>query len=206
MYNFIAYIALFIIAVLSIMALLLLPLLFFANYILSGIAYYKLAKARNISAPGLAWVPIVNLYLIGKISDDIKSSYQKKSNNRILLLVFIILAAVLSGIFSNIMININIYLNSLGIFFFMFAAIFAFAMTAVIIYFLVLFFVAIYTIYKEYNPKNAVMYLVLSILLSFIGIKFIVPIFMLTFINNKIPASKQDQDPTNINSNQNNIS
>ncbi|MDE5852641.1 MAG: hypothetical protein K2G97_01195, partial [Oscillospiraceae bacterium] len=102
MYNFIAYIALFIIAVLSVMVLLLLPIFVLANYILSGIAYYKLAKSRNIAAPGLAWVPIVNLYLIGKISDDIKSRHQKKSNSRILLLVFIILAALLSGIFSNI--------------------------------------------------------------------------------------------------------
>ena len=36
-------------------------------YIFQSISLYRIAKRRNIPAPGLAWVPIANIYLIGKI-------------------------------------------------------------------------------------------------------------------------------------------
>lgn len=41
-------------------------------YIFQSISLYRIAKRRNIPAPGLAWVPIANIYLIGKIADRVR--------------------------------------------------------------------------------------------------------------------------------------
>ncbi len=41
-------------------------------YIFQSISLYRIAKRRGIPAPGLAWLPVVNIYLIGKIADRVR--------------------------------------------------------------------------------------------------------------------------------------
>ena len=42
---------------------------FLVNYILQAIAIYRLAKNRNIKGAWLAWMPVINSYTVGAISD-----------------------------------------------------------------------------------------------------------------------------------------
>lgn len=67
-------------------------------FALTGIAYYSLAKKRNISKPWIAWIPVVQTYMIGKISDDINIKYNKKTHRGRWSLVFTIAYIVFSVI------------------------------------------------------------------------------------------------------------
>lgn len=40
-----------------------------AVYVLSSIGLYRMAKSCNLESPGLAWVPIANLYILGSIAE-----------------------------------------------------------------------------------------------------------------------------------------
>jgi hypothetical protein len=48
-------------------------------YVLSSLGLYRMAKACNLNTPGLAWVPIANLYVLGSIAEIGASRGGKKS-------------------------------------------------------------------------------------------------------------------------------
>lgn len=50
-----------------------------AVYVLSSIGLYRMAKSCNLASPGLAWVPIANLYILGSIAEIGASRGVKKS-------------------------------------------------------------------------------------------------------------------------------
>lgn len=60
------------------------------TFVLTGIAYYLLAKKRNISKAWIAWIPVVQIYMVGKISDDINAKYNKKTHRARWTLIFTI--------------------------------------------------------------------------------------------------------------------
>ncbi len=62
----------------------------FATFVLTAIAYYLLAKKRNISKPWIAWIPFVQVYMVGKMSDDINDKYNKKTHRGRWALIFTI--------------------------------------------------------------------------------------------------------------------
>jgi len=182
------------------------------TFLLTGLAYYLLAKKRNISKPWLAWVPLIQTYMIGKISDDINAKYNKRTHRgrwtlifTITYIMFLIIAIVfIATLFINII--SSILLSSLdiisseisndtqsvmtslfsGINMALIVAILicgiVFVVTAVIS--IVFQMISCYSIYYEYNNnKKALIYLVFSIIgLILIG-SILAPIFV--FISSK---------------------
>lgn len=68
-------------------------------YIFQSIGLYSIAKRRGIPAPGLAWVPMLNMYMLGKIADRVQLGWgAAKSCLRKWILGLSIVLAVLSFI------------------------------------------------------------------------------------------------------------
>lgn len=152
-----------------------------ANYVISSIGLYRMARTRGIPAPGLAWVPFGRDWLLGGISGNLKlGNYTLKNTKLWLVLVpvisilaifvmyFVMIFGVLfTSLFSSVG-NGGLDAMSEGM---VFAVIipwllpFMLVAIAVSIVINLVFYMAYYQVFSQYKePSAAVFYLILSIL------------------------------------------
>lgn len=65
------------------------------NYIFRSISLYKIAQARRIETPILAWIPVANNWLVGKIAEHADEAHGKKSKWATTLLILTLLPVIL---------------------------------------------------------------------------------------------------------------
>ena len=178
---------------------------FFLNvavYVLTALGIYTVAKRRELNNPWLAWVPVANAWLFGSLSDQYR--YVVKGENRSkrkILLTLQILAtlcgiamfclgiAVAANVISGILRSVSDdqmlgqvmgpVIGILGV---------CVPMAGISIAYIVIRFMALYDIYTSLDPKNSVIFLVLSILFP------VTEPFFLFFNRNKdegMPPRKQ---------------
>ena len=151
-----------------------------AVYVLTALAFYTVADRRGLKNPWLAWIPIINCWLLGSLSDQyryvVKGENKSKRKWLIILrilkavLVFAISAFVISMVGS--VVKASYYGGYLeGDFLDMLAPVltmlgFALPYAGITIAFCVVRYIALYDVYRSLDPDNAVLYLVLSILFS----------------------------------------
>lgn len=116
-------------------------------YILASLGLYKLASNRRMENPWLAWVPIGNLYVLGKLIKTLKIDTFEIPSIELVLPIGSVVAAILGNV------------PLIG--------------WIVSIAYLVLCILAFYKLYKMYRPQQAIMWLVLSIIFPFMGPIFI---------------------------------
>ena len=166
-----------------------------AYYILAAISYYNVAKIRKMENPWLAWIPVVNSFLVGKVADDINKDYHKTTHRGVTLLVLnlisalstvIILAVTFPLVFD--LIDSAVYYGSslpdqivydfLGKLMMVFIVVLL--LMVVGIWEMVLRYMSQYTVFKEYAPQSAGVYLAISLVCQFVaGITFLPYIFIL---------------------------
>lgn len=157
------------------------------TYVLTALSLYTIAQNRCIPHPWLAWVPAVNIWLLGSVSDQYQyvGRGQVKSRRKLLLTLNIVLALsaavlacmFLSGFFSAIKQAIlgageDALLESLLDHLFYTGGGFL-LMVPVWIVKKVFEFMALYDVYRSSEPQNAQMYLVMSILIPVTGAFFL---------------------------------
>ena len=146
-------------------------------YILQSIGLYNIAKRRGIHHPGLAWVPIANMWIIGSISDQYQYVVKGKIRNRrktllglmitvdVLVLAFIVLFVV--GMFNADMTVVDTFdmsvVASMGGAFAVYMVMWVLSIVAA-----VFLYIAYYDVYRSCNPGNAVLFLVLGIFFDFL--------------------------------------
>ena len=173
-----------------------------AAYVLTALAIYSVANRRGLKNPWLAWIPVANVWLLGSISDQYR--YVVKGENRSkrkILLILQILAAVggivifclgigvavsaVSGAIRNVSEEqllgqiMGPVIGMLGV---------CVPMAGISIAYMVVRFMALYDIYNSLDPRNSVVFLVLSILFP------VTEPFFLFFNRNKdggMPPRKQ---------------
>lgn len=150
-----------------------------ASYILTAIAIYTVARRRGLRKPWLAWIPVVNCWLLGSLSDQyqyvVKGENKAKRKWLLILnvlkgiLIFVILVYVLillgsafaAGYYGNpnaMMLDVvGPALTLAGL---------ALPYVAMTIAYCVIRYMALYDVYRSTDPGNSVLYLVLSILFS----------------------------------------
>lgn len=140
-----------------------------ASWVLSAVAVYVIARRRGLKKPWLAWVPVVNVWLLGSLSDQYQYVVRRKNTSRRKwLLVLELMKPVLYGLVIGFGVaafvpsGYDIYWENAVI-----AAGFALPLAAAAIAAAVIRFIALYDVYKSLDPNNAVLFLVLSI---FVGI------------------------------------
>lgn len=136
-----------------------------ASYVLSSLGLYTVAERRGLRHAWLAWVPIGNAWLLGSISDQYQYVAKGKVTGRRKMLLVLNIAIVvvyigwLVGMIGNI---IGGYMGGmvlgmvLGWLLFM----------AVWVALCVFLYISYYDLFRSCQPSNAVLYLVLSILVS----------------------------------------
>lgn len=159
-----------------------------AVYIVSSLSLYSIADRRGIGKPWLAWIPIGNLWILGSISDH----YQRRAHNTIkvkrktlmwltvaivALYVVMIVAAVICVITAldagynnyNGDFDLVAVLGSFGVLILIFVV-----MAGVAVALSIVQYICYYDLFRSCDPDNAVLFLVLSIVVS-----FTLPIFLL---------------------------
>ena len=146
-------------------------------YVLTALGLYTMAKRRSISKPWLAWIPVVNCWIIGCISDPyryvVKGPVKSKRKS---LLVLTIIQMALNTIFTvtlmvTIFFGVNTALSVTGYNRVMESIMVPMVITlglllpmiGVGIAKAVVYYMAMYDLYTSCSPENNVLFLVLSI-------------------------------------------
>lgn len=145
-----------------------------AAYILTALAMYTVSCRRGLKKPWLAWIPVLNCWLLGSISDQYQYVVkgENKNKRKWLLSLNIVKAVLISSV------TVLGIVTACGIIFSindaeMMRAIngplmailgLALPLAAAAIALCVIRYMALYDVYRSLDPGNAVLYLVLSIL------------------------------------------
>lgn len=168
-------------------------------YVFQSLGLYRIMEGRGMPNPWMAWVPVANYYALGAVGDDVNLRTRGKSTHlRIWMLVLGIVAAVgaigflffyadLMG--TLIMTGGDPYGNDLlfttgpmiGV------VLFYLFLMAVSVAYTVFYGIAIYRLFQDYCPQNAVLYTVLSLILS------VCAPFLIFAVRNHMPASLYGQ-------------
>ena len=108
-----------------------------AVYVFFAFSLSRLAQSRNVDMPWLAWIPIAQMYIIGKLVKSVKVSNFEIPSLEIVLPAAMLVFVLLRGI-----------------------TVLGFLIT---IAFYALLLLSLYNLYKQYLPENAVAYTILSI-------------------------------------------
>ena len=178
-------------------------LLSIATYVLTALALYAIAKRRGLKNAWMAWVPVVDMWLLGSISDQYRYIVkgENKSKRKVLLVLSIFSAVctvvilclavgMVAGAVSGAMQAVTEeqllgrvmgpLIGMLGL---------LVPLAGVGIAMLIIRYMAMYDVYCSMDPQNSVMYLVLSIIFS------VTEPFFLFFNRNKdggMPPRKQE--------------
>ena len=179
-------------------------LLSIAAYVLSSIAIYTISRWRGLNHPWMAWVPVLNVWLLGSLSDQYRYVVleENKSKRKWLLalkVVLVLLTVAMSAVLIVFVVDVaggvmqgmnerqfmeeamGMILSLLGL---------AVPVMGVSIAFAVIRFMALYDVYKSLDPNNCILFLVLSILFN------VTEPFFLFFNRNKdagMPPRKQPE-------------
>ncbi|MDW7670766.1 MAG: hypothetical protein SCK57_08350 [Bacillota bacterium] len=125
-----------------------------ASYVLAAIGLYTMAKNRGIENAWIAWIPVVQLYILGRLIGTLPISSYEVPQPELVLPGLAVAGSVLS--------NVRLIGGLIGL-----AS-------------LVINLFALHKLYRIYRPDQATLYLVLSILLPFMG-----PVFLFIMRNDE---------------------
>ena len=153
-------------------------LLSVGTYVLTALGLYTIAQRRGINKPWLAWIPVVNVWTLGCISDQYRYVVkgEKKSKRKVLiglniaqavcvLVFFVLMIVMIVDVAGMAMANpseqeiITAVLGSMGGMLLMFIPMVGISLATTIITYM-----ALYDVYTSCDPRNNVTFLVLSIL------------------------------------------
>lgn len=171
------------------------PLLSIAIYVFTALALSTMARRRGIAAYWLAWIPVANLWLLGSLSDQYRYlTWGQVKHKRVVLPVLEIVTGALSGALVGCAIWVFAADGSAASLGALLAAVLLTCGTAIALG--VGKLMALYDVYASCDPRNAALYLVLSVFF-----RFLKPVFLFVSRNlemgmppRKAPP-RQDPDP-----------
>ena len=174
-----------------------------ATYILTSLALYTLANRRGINHSWLSWVPVLNVWVLGSLSDQYRYVVkgEEKSKRKALLVLQIIAAViVLLMIIAGVIVAVDVTQGVIfnfhedEIFEDVIGPVLAIIglglpLVGVSIAAMIIRYMALYDLYTSCDPQYGVLFLVLSILFS------VTEPFFLFFSRNKdlgMPPRRQE--------------
>lgn len=140
-----------------------------ASYVLHSLGLYTIAKRRGIHHSWLAWIPVGSIWLLGSVSDQYQYVVKGKIKRRRLALLLMYIALVVLCIVWFVIAMVNAFSGSMdgvaadsasGAIIMIVAVL---ACSALSIVLTVFQYLAYYDLFVSCNPKNSVLFLVLSI-------------------------------------------
>ncbi|MBQ4327922.1 MAG: hypothetical protein IJC32_05870 [Clostridia bacterium] len=149
-----------------------------AIYLFQAIGLYKMGKRLNISAPALAFFPVVNLYVLGRVAQEPVDGKKRLPYGWILLGLnvgtsLISLSSIMGTVRAIIQFGERSDIEDLLEAFVMSYMAKSFLSAAASIAYTVFYYIAIYYLFKNFNPENATLFTVLSIFFGFLTPFFI---------------------------------
>ena len=138
------------------------------SYVFSSLSLYTLAKRRGIPNPGLAWAPVGNVWILGSLADQYMGYAEKRVTKyrKILLGLSIAVCAVAvlsTGLGLSMGLSIRSYggfrMADLGSLIGIYLIIWTIAIVLAVFE-----YIALYRLFQSCRPRNATLFLVLSIL------------------------------------------
>lgn len=142
------------------------------SYILQSVAYHSIAKRRGIRNGWLAWIPVGNLWIIGSISDQYQYLVKGKIKNRRKLLIGLYVGIlVLDLLFTIVMLLASVFAIETGdsgliMLLSVFSALLVMAVAVAVS---IIQYMCLYDLFRSCNPGTAVIFLLLTIFISFVG-------------------------------------
>ena len=148
------------------------------SYVLTSLGLYTIADRRGIKYPWMAWLPVVNVWILGCISDQYQqvAKGKKKSKRKALLalqivmyvLMFVLIIAAIfmmiqSGSYGEVLTDSEVA-GMMGPVVMM--ALSYFGIFGVAIAYTIVYYFALYDLYVSCKPDSGVLYIVLTIVLS----------------------------------------
>ncbi len=143
------------------------------TYFFSSLAFFRLMKSRNLKWAFLAWIPLLDVYAIGKVCDDINKTSNKKTYFGITLPI----VNSLFFIFYLILVSYNFHIVSLY-----------FVILGLLFAILIIKLMCFSRILDAYSPDNLI-YLVLTVIFSVIPIVPFIPSLCLWRASKNRPIS-----------------
>ena len=147
------------------------------TYIFRSLGVYGIAKRRGLKAPWMAWVPVADSYLLGCVSDQYQYVVNGKNTSRRKWLV-VLRVAVLA---LTVVVAVNLIAAAAGLMNYamkgtggarmtiemtrqlLASAAWAIPLVGVSLAEAVFYYMSTYDLYRSTDPKNSVLYLVISI-------------------------------------------
>lgn len=162
-------------------------------YVLRSLGMYTIAKRRGIHHPWMSWVPVLDLWVLGCISDQFRYVVKGQTKNKrkwllglnitlvVIYIVFfvffgVMMASVISGVISGMDESLMLE-NMMGSLIGLLASIIPMTILAITV--MVIRYICMYDLYTSCTPGNNVLFLVLSIFFS------VTEPFFVFFIRNK---------------------
>lgn len=149
-------------------------LLSVAAYVFSAFALYTIAQRREIKNAWLAWIPIVNVWILGSISDQYRYvvNGEIKNKRKVLLTVSIVNALLSCVAFVRLIVAVVTVFTGAGrgmretdmVMQILSSVAFYTPVAILSIVRLVFEIMALYDVYTSCDPANNVLYLVLSLI------------------------------------------
>lgn len=147
------------------------------SYVLQSLSLYTIANRRGIKNPWLAWVPVGNYWVTGCVSDQYRyvAKGEVKNKRKALLILNIVLLVLELSI---LVYDIDMFITyggavsenaavAAGLMSFVYV-IGSLAVFGVSVAISVIYYVALYDLYRSCDPGNGVVYLLLSIFVGWI--------------------------------------
>lgn len=147
------------------------------TYVLSSLGVYTIAKRRELNHPWMAWVPVLNIWILGSISDQYQYVTQGKIRNKrkwlvglyaayivVVIAAYVVMLAFTAAMVSDTVGGVTRISDAVGLIIAFFSV--WLVLVGFIIAMSVIRYIALYDLYKSCKPGNAVLFLVLSILVS----------------------------------------
>ncbi|MDP4093782.1 MAG: hypothetical protein Q8920_10520 [Bacillota bacterium] len=133
-------------------------------YILFSIGLYKIVKDRKMENEWLAYVPIAQLYILGKVIRKVKIFGSEIEYSEIILPVSLLVALILGGIpLLGLILGIG---------------------------FMAFFYICIYKLFRMYKEKDEAKTMLIVSIVSIVLMGFMLPVFML-YLGNTGPVQKE---------------
>lgn len=175
------------------------------SYVFQSLGFYTIAKRRGIKKPWLSWLPVGNLWILGCISDQYQYVVKGKIKNKrkamlilnILMWLLEIVVCVLFAVFVYITVSMpeggmetaGQVATAMGSVFGMMG--FSVVLSGLTIAIVVIQYIALYDLFTSCDPKNNLLYLLLSIFIS-----ITMPIFIFVCRNKELGMPPRKQDTT----------
>lgn len=148
-------------------------------YVLQALALFTIAKRRGIKNPGLAWVPLVNVWILGSISDQYRYVVKGEVKNKRKALLgmdiasaLIVFAVCIAAIVLVVRLVLEFpYFDSASATWFLrnhlgtllLILMLGLALAVLSIVYAVFFWMAMYDLFRSCEPENTTLYMVLSL-------------------------------------------